>query len=118
MREPATPRAMVIQMPPGSLPGMSSFAMAPTIRPMMSAPIKENIGHLLSERGTVRGEGPYGGLGMGIEGGKRDLTLTNEGGVGRGKAPRPLQRAIHGGCGRAIDLGGAAMLPRFLHYAT
>src|SRR4051812_23786037 len=48
-KEPATPRAIVIQMPPGSFPGMNSLAKAPTIRPMISAPIKENIVHLQAQ---------------------------------------------------------------------
>ena len=35
--EPATPSSIVTMMPPGSFPGMKSFASAPATRPMMSA---------------------------------------------------------------------------------
>src|SRR5277367_4132470 len=33
-KEPAMPMSIVIQMPPGSLPGMMNLAIAPTTRPM------------------------------------------------------------------------------------
>src|SRR3954470_24898393 len=34
--EPAMPSSIVMMTPPGSLPGMNSFANAPTTKPMMS----------------------------------------------------------------------------------
>src|SRR5437763_13335660 len=34
--EPAIPSSIVMMTPPGSLPGMNSFARAPTTNPMMS----------------------------------------------------------------------------------
>ncbi len=35
-KDPATPSSMVTMIPPGSFPGIKSFATAPTIRPMIS----------------------------------------------------------------------------------
>ena len=42
MKEPAMPMRAVTRQPPGSLPGTISLASAPTIKPMMRAPIKLN----------------------------------------------------------------------------
>src|ERR1700722_707930 len=42
-KEPAMPMSIVIQMPPGSFPGMMSLAMAPTTSPMIAVHNKENI---------------------------------------------------------------------------
>jgi hypothetical protein len=41
-KEPAMPMRAVTRQPPGSLPGTISLASAPTIKPMMRAPIKLN----------------------------------------------------------------------------
>ena len=38
-KEPARPRIMATTQPPGSLPGMISFAMTPAMRPMRMVPI-------------------------------------------------------------------------------
>src|SRR5438270_7581318 len=40
---PAIPSNMVMRQPPGSRPGISSFATAPMIRPMIKVPIKPDI---------------------------------------------------------------------------
>lgn len=56
MKEPAMPIKIVIIQPLGSFPGMSNFAMAPTMRPMKMAEIipigakYSNPGHLLDVR--------------------------------------------------------------------
>jgi len=41
-KEPAMPMRAVTKHPPGSLPGTISLANAPTIKPMMRAPIRLN----------------------------------------------------------------------------
>src|SRR5271157_694971 len=45
--DPAIPISIVIQMPPGSLPGMRNFATAPTTNPMISVQSKLSICVLL-----------------------------------------------------------------------
>src|SRR6266403_2176467 len=47
---PAIPSKIVMRQPPGSRPGISSFATAPMIRPMTKVPIKPDMTVLLAYR--------------------------------------------------------------------
>src|SRR5262249_47597903 len=46
-KEPATPIPIVMRQPPGSFPGTMSFAIAPTISPIIKVPRRLNMDKLL-----------------------------------------------------------------------
>ena len=54
---PATPSSIVMMKPPGSFPGINSFAIAPTTKPMIKVQRKSHIPSEVGLRYTKRGAG-------------------------------------------------------------
>jgi hypothetical protein len=79
-------------MPPGSLPGMSSFAIAPTIKPMMSAPINENMGHLRMNVSLFAGKGYREVWVLGWRGGETPPSEIEGGARAQGRAGKVKSR--------------------------